>query len=617
MAPDACGGIPALLVVAGYVILRFMTFTPDQIAILALLGCVLALLVWGRLRYDLVAFAALIAAVLIGAVPAERAFEGFGHPATVIIALVLVVSHGLASSGAVSLISRHLTAAGRSISTHIAVMSSVGGLLSGVMNNVGALALLMPIDIEVARKAKRAAGATLMPLSFATILGGLVTLIGTPPNIIVSTYRERALGTPFQMFDFTPVGIVCAAAGIAFVALIGWRLIPRPSSDADGGDTAFKLDDYIAELTVNQDSKALGLPLIELEKACADADVTLLNVVRSNYRLPHHAGWISIQDGDILLLEAAAETLDAFVVDMKLSYVDQEHQREKLEASDMEVIEAVVRPGAMIEGRTSASLSLVDKHGMWLVGIQRAGRRVQTRVRRTPIEAGDVLLLIGPEARAHAFMTETGLLPLAERGLEVKSTGKAALAAGIFAAAVFLSSLGYLYLAVALGLVCVLYVLLGIVPVKDVYETIEWPVVVLIGSLIPIGMALETSGATNVLAKGMVDLSTGLPAWAVLTIIMALTMTLSDVLNNTATALVAAPISLEVANKLGVNPDAFLMAVAIAASCAFLTPIGHKNNTLIMGPGGYRFGDYWRLGLPLEILVVAVGVPMILLVWPL
>ena len=594
-----------------------LPFTTDQLKVLGILLGVLTLLVWGRWRYDLVAFAALVVAVIIGAVPKDQAFDGFGHPATLIIALVLVVSYGLSVSGAVDFIARHLTAADRSVPIHIAIMSTVGGLLSGVMNNVGALALLMPVDINAARKAKRSPALTLMPLSFATILGGLVTLIGTPPNIIISTYRERELGAPFEMFDFAPVGIVCAAAGIAFVALIGWRLIPSSAGRVDASDESFKLNDYIAELTVEEKSSFLDKQLVDVEKASEQGDVTLLNVIRGKSRLQRHAGWIRLQEGDVLLVEAAAETLDDFVAENKLAYVDQDHQRDKIRGADLDLVEAVVRPGTRIEGRTSNSLSLVDNYGIWLIGIQREGRKIQTRVRRTPVAVGDVLLLLGPKTRTNAFIEEMGMVPLAERGLEVKNTGKALLAAGLFAAAIAASSFGILYLPIALALVCVLYVLLGIVPLKQLYDTIEWPVVVLIGSLIPIGAALEQSGASKILAQSIVDVSQGLPPWVVLTILMALTMTLSDVLNNTATALVAAPISVEVARSLGVNPDPFLMAVAIAASCAFLTPIGHKNNTLIMGPGGYRFGDYWRMGLPLEIIVVAVGVPMILMVWPL
>ncbi len=594
-----------------------MTFTAEQTMVLALLGGLLLMLVWGRWRYDLVAFGALILAVIIGVVPGNEAFSGFGHPATVIIALVLVVSYGLAASGAVSLIARHVTAAGRSVSAHIAIMSSVGAALSGLMNNVGALALLMPVDIEAARKEKRSPALTLMPLSFATILGGLVTLIGTPPNIIISTFRERELNAPFQMFDFAPVGIVCALAGVAFIALIGWRLIPQPEPGQGEATEAFKLDDYLAELTIAADSKLVGETLLDVEKSADAAEVQLLGVMRNQSRLPDHAGWVKIQEGDVLLLETKADKLDNFATEHKLDYVPAGLQREQIKESEFELVEVVVRPGSPMEGRTSASMSLVDRYGTWLIGVQRQGRRLQRRVRRIPIQAGDVLLLLGPQKNTRAFTDDMDMLPLAERGLEVGNNSKALLAAGLFGAAIALSSVGLLYLPVALGLVTVMYVLTGIVPLKQIYETIEWPVVVLIGSLIPIGLALETSGATEVLARGLVNLVRDLPPWAVLTIVMALTMTLSDVLNNTATTLVAAPIALQVSKQLGVNPDAFLMAVAVAASCAFLTPIGHKNNTLIMGPGGYKFGDYWRLGLPLEILVVAVGVPMILLVWPL
>ncbi|MGD9669509.1 MAG: SLC13 family permease [Hyphomicrobiaceae bacterium] len=594
-----------------------MIFTAEQLTILALLVAVLTMLVWGRWRYDVVAFGALIASVVLGVVPGDKAFEGFGHPATVIIALVLVVSHGLAGSGAVALLARAVLSPGASVPAHIARISGLGALLSSFMNNVGALALLMPVDIEAARKAKRAPGLTLMPLSFATILGGLVTLIGTPPNIIISTFRERALGAPFQMFDFAPVGIACAVAGVLFIALLGWRLIPRPEGDFSSHDQPYKLDDYIAELSITESSSLAGKPMVEVETTCSEAEITLLSVIREHQRLPHAAGWIKLQAGDVLLLETAAENLDKFAGEHELAYVDKEHHQAELEHAELELAEVVVRPGTAIEGRTSTSLQLVDRFGVWLVGVSRQGRQLQTRVRRTALMGGDVLLLLIPKERVSQFIEATGVLPLRERGLEMQNRSQALLAGGIFAAAIALSSFGILYLPIALAAVALIYVVIGIVPLRQLYETIEWPVVVLIGSLIPIGAALETSGATAILAKGLVDISMGLPSWAVLTIIMALTMTLSDVLNNTATALVAAPVAVEVAGKLGANPDPFLMAVAVAASCAFLTPIGHKNNTLIMGPGSYSFGDYWRLGLPLEILVVAVGVPMILLVWPL
>ena len=591
--------------------------TGDQTLIVGLLVALLLLLVWGRWRYDAVAFSALMAAVILGVVPKENAFSGFAHSATIIIALVLVVSHGLAASGVVYRIARAVGQIGKTFTSHLAIMGGLGAALSAVMNNVGALALLMPVDVEAAKKAKRSPSLSLMPLSFATILGGLVTLIGTPPNIIISAYREKAFGAPYQMFDFAPVGVVCALAGIAFVTLIGWRLIPQSDDNTGADDERFSLDDYVAELSVGEKSAFLGKPLADVEKVVRDAGITLLSVIRDQSRLPDHAGWIKLQKDDVLLVETAAEDLERLANENQLSFVAKERHRELVEGAQLEFVECVVQPGSVLEGRTSASVQLVDRFGVWLIGVSRQGKRLRSRVRRTAMSAGDVMLLLAPKARLTDFIETMDVLPLADRGLQLASRGKAALAAGLFAGAIVLASLRVLDLAIALGVVTLAYLFLGIISPKKVYQSVEWPVFVLIGSLIPIGAALETSGATELIAQNIVTSVAGLPGWVVLTILMALTMTLSDVLNNTATALIAAPIAVQIASKLGHSPEPFLMAVAVAASCAFLTPIGHKNNTLIMGPGRYAFGDYWRMGLPLEILIVAVGVPMILLVWPL
>lgn len=592
-------------------------FTSEQWLIVGLLAVVLVLLVWGRWRYDAVAFAALMAAVVLGVVPKEKAFSGFAHSATIIIALVLVVSHGLAASGVVYRLARAVGQIGKTFTSHLAVMGGLGAALSAIMNNVGALALLMPVDIEAAKKAKRSPSLSLMPLSFATILGGLVTLIGTPPNIIISAYRDKALGAPYQMFDFAPVGIVCAIVGVLFVTLIGWRLIPQREDNAGGEDERFKLDDYVAELSLDEDSSFVGKALAEVEKTVRDAGITLLGVIRDQSRLPEHAGWLKLQQGDVLLVETAAEDLERLAKENQLRFLAKDRHRELVEGAKLEFVECVVQPGSVLEGRSSASVQMVDRFGVWLIGVSRQGKRLRSRVRRTAMQAGDVMLLLAPKERINVLIDELAVLPLADRGLELGTRGKAALAAGLFGGAITLASFRVVDLSIALGIVTLLYLLFGIISAKKIYTSVEWPVVVLIGSLIPIGVALETSGVTELAAQGIVDSVTGLPGWVVLTLLMALTMTLSDVLNNTATALIAAPIAVQVATKLGVSPEPFLMAVAVAASCAFLTPIGHKNNTLIMGPGRYHFGDYWRMGLPLEILIVAVGVPMILMVWPL
>ena len=587
----------------------------DQIILFSLFGAVFGLLLWGRFRYDIVAFSALMVGVVLGVVPQKDAFSGFGHPATLVVALVLVVSAGLVHSGAVFLITRTLVDASRSLGAHITLMGAIGGILSAFMNNVAALALLMPVDVQTARKAGRSPGLSLMPLSFATILGGMVTLIGTPPNIIIAAIREESLGAPFKMFDFAPVGGIAAITGMAFVALVGWRLIPARD---ENGSTSDDLAEYIAELTVPESSKHIGKRLSELEAEAEKTDVAILGLIRDGKRRYGQARNTALKAGDALVLEATPDALDEFrtSLDLALSDVD---RTERLNAAGegVEIIEVVVKETSRLVDRTAQAVGLAWRQSAVLMGISRGGTQIKNQVRKTPIQTGDILLLLVPRNRGHDVIDWLGCLPLADRGLAVTENSKVWLAIGMFAGAVIAASLGLIYLPVALGLVVIAYVLTRIVPLSELYTHIEWPVVVLLGSMIPLGAALETSGGTELISGALLGWTAGMPAWAVLTVLMIVTMTLSDVLNNTATTIVAAPVGIQMAQSLGVSPDPFLMAVAVAASSAFLTPIGHKNNTLILGPGGYSFGDYWRMGLPLEIIIVAVSIPAILVFWPL
>jgi di/tricarboxylate transporter len=587
----------------------------DQVILFCLLGVVFGLLVWGKIRYDLVAFGALIIAIVIGVVPQEEAFAGFGHHATVIIALVLIVSRGLSNSGAIELIARHVIDGGRSLFMHISVMSGVSAILSAVMNNVAALALLMPIDMQAAKKAKRNVRLSLMPLSFASILGGMITLIGTQPNIIIASFREQAMGEPFGMFDFSPVGAVTALAGVIFIVLVGWRLIPVADSDDGKPEQPLPHEDYIAEVRVAAESTVIGRRVRDLDAETDEADVVIVGLVRKGKRLPGRARREEIRQGDILVIEADAEHIDAFVGAFKLEYVGSEKYVGQA-AEGLVLIEAVVPENARIEGRSAFSLRLLYRHGITLLGVSRRGRTFRERVRKLDTHAGDVLLLLGPAERLDDVVKWLGCLPLQERDLQVVQRHKAWIAVASFALAIAAATSGIIHLPEALALVCMVMVGFNIVPLKELYTSIEWPVIVLLGSMIPIGSALEASGGTALIAQQIIDFAEGYGPVIVLTLLMIVTMTLSDVLNNTATTVIAAPIAIDIANRLSVNPDPFLMAVAIAASCAFLTPIGHKNNTLIMGPGGYRFGDYWRMGLPLEVIVIVVSIPMLLIVWP-
>ena len=589
--------------------------TTDQIILFTLFGAVFGLLLWGRFRYDIVAFGALMAGVVLGVVPTENAFDGFGHPATLIVALVLVVSAGLVRSGAVMLITRTLVDSSRSLGAHISIMGAVGGVLSAFMNNVAALALLMPVDIQTARKAGRAPGLSLMPLSFATILGGMATLIGTPPNIIIASIRQESLGAPFKMFDFAPVGGLAAIAGLIFVALIGWRLIPaREDAMIEAEDIA----EYIAELTVPEGNKQIGKRLAELQEEAHKADVAILGLMRDGKRRYGTARNVVLQAGDAIVLEATPDALDEFRSTLNLALADSDREDLLLADGDgVEIVEVVVTEGSRLNGRTARAVGLSWRQRTVLLGLSRQGRKITSQLRTTELKPGDILLLLVPRDTVAHVTDWLGVLPLADRGLAVTQDSKTWLAIGMFAGAVAAASFGLIYLPIALGLVVVGYVLAKIVPLSELYTHIEWPVIVLLGSMIPLGAALETSGGTELIAGALVGLTEGLPAWVVLTVLMVVTMSLSDVLNNTATTIVAAPVGIQMAQTLGVSPDPFLMAVAVAASSAFLTPIGHKNNTLILGPGGYSFGDYWRMGLPLEIIVVAVSIPAILVFWPL
>jgi di/tricarboxylate transporter len=525
-------------------------------------------------------------ALLTGVVPVSQAFSGFGHPATVIIALVLIVSRGLSNSGVIELIARYVVDASRKLAAHVSIMSALAAALSAVMNNVAALALLMPVDLQAAKKAGRSPSLSLMALSFASILGGMITLIGTPPNIVIAEFRNDSLGESFRMFDFAPVGIACAAVGVAYVALIGWRLLPSARKGADAGEDLFDLADYIAELRVPEGSRIIGQRIRDLDEVAEKADVEIIGLTRRGKRLPGLARIAEIRAEDILVVEANPESLDEVLGALQLEYVGKAEGL--LDDGDIELSEVVVQESSRLAGRSAVSLRLLYRYRVALVGVSRQGKRFRDNVRKLVLHPGDVLLLLGPEERIQDVTGRLGLLPLADRGQRVIQRHKAWQAVAIFTAAIVAASTGLVYLPIALG--C---------------------------AVAPIGGALQATGASTLIVDAIVGVSADLSPVFVLTLLIIVTMTLSDVMNNTATAVIAAPIAVEIAARLGVNPDPFLMGVAVAASCAFLTPIGHKNNTLIMGPGGYQFGDYWRMGLPLEIIIVLVSVPMILLVWPL
>ncbi|KPQ08384.1 MAG: Citrate transporter [Rhodobacteraceae bacterium HLUCCA12] len=628
--------------------------TLAQILILSILVLTLALFMWGRLRHDVVALAALLACVLAGLVPADEAFAGFGHPAVITVACVLVLSAGLQASGAVDVLSRSILPKQAGQLTSVAALMGLGAFLSGFMNNVGAMALLMPVAIQLSGRLDITPGQVLMPLSFGTILGGMTTLVGTPPNLIVSGFRNDAGIGHFGIFDFTPVGLAVAAVGIVFVAFLGWRLVPKRKSIAREG---FDTGTYLTEVRVPEKSKAVGMTLRQFETGIEGANTQVVGLVRNEVRMNAPHGARRVRADDVLLLEAdvegLAEALGAF--DIKLE--EQESNKTKDAGKDagkdadapvaddddtaakqdgdgddaggktrpdpaasddeIELRELAVLPGSSIVGRSASDIHLRSRFGLNLLAVSREGRRPQARLRTLKLKSGDLLLMQGPGDVLTEFANETGCVPLGERELRLPDKRMALIATAIMAASVLVVTLGLLPAAAAFALGVLASMLFRTVPPRKVYTAIDWPVVVLLAALIPVAGAMQETGAADLVSRFTVEVvAQGHPV-AALVAIMVTTILLSSVMNNAATAATLAPIALGIAMALDVNPDSFLMAVAIGASCAFLTPIGHQNNTLILGPGGFRFGDYWRLGLPLEVLVVAVSVPLLLIVWPL
>ncbi len=616
--------------------------TQAQITLLLILAAAVGMFLWGRWRHDMIALGALLASVFLGVVPGGTAFAGFGHPAVITVAAVLVLGYGLQITGAVDALTQKLMPANAGKIPSILALCGLAALLSGFMNNVGALALLMPIAIQIAGKQGLPPGKILMPLAFASILGGMTTLIGTPPNLIVSGFRESTGAGPFNMFDFAPVGVAVAVVGVLFVGVIGWRLVPsRKRSDPSN----FESGSYMSEIRISADSKALDKQVREVEEMLVEADAQIIAMVRRDVHLSAPNPRRHVREGDILVIEVEPESLssalsvlggklvedvpseqgsatiaredDQHVARESTDSRDAEKPKKKKTGAEVVIQEWVVTTSSSLIGRSSSDIELRTRYGINLLALSRQGERTIRRLRSITIAAGDVLLVQGPIEVLGALAVDFGCLPLAKRDIRVPRKGQALTATLLMVAAVIATASGLLPAAVSFAAGALAFVALGVVPLRSVYEAIDWPVIVLLAAMLPVADAIGSTGAADLLARALLESIAQGNAVIALVVVLIVTMFLSDVMNNAATAAVMCPIAISTAIQLGVGSDAFLMAIAVGASCAFLTPIGHQNNTLILGPGGFHFGDYWRLGIVVEVIVLTIAVPMILWVWPL
>ena len=614
--------------------------TGEQLIVFGVLAATLVLFVWNRWRYDLVALGALLACALTGVVPADEVFSGIGHPAVISVAAVLVLSRGLLNAGVVDSVARRLMQVGDRPWAQVAALTGIVALSSGFMNNVGALALFMPVAIWMSRQSGRSPSYLLMPLAFGSLLGGTLTLIGTPPNLIIAGYRAEAGEAPFGMFAFLPVGAAVTVAGVLFIAVLGWRLVPRRQEQEGNGDL-FEISAYLTEVRVPESCKYAGRTLHALINAVKDeADVQVIALVRGDERQRMPSTYEVLREGDILLVEADSDSLKALldVTGVELAANVDEHddaaQAEQLETEqaveeervrkshksrhgELTLAEAIVSPRSMLVGTTASGLDLRERHGVNVLAVARQGQRLRQRLGQIRFAAGDILLLQARENALQSSLNSLGCLPLASRGLSITTPRNVLLASAIFAITLATIAFGLVPAATALVTGALVMILVGLIPLGGIYESIDMPVIVLVAAMLPVGQALETSGGSQLIAEALLGLGQSLPPAGTLALLMVAVMLISNVVNNAAAAVLAAPVAISLARGMDVSVDPFLMAVAIGASCAFLTPIGHQSNTLVMAPGGYRFGDYWRLGLPLSILVVLCAVPTILWIWPL
>lgn len=603
----------------------------EQGIVLGVIVGIFGLFAWGKWRYDIVAviglFSLVVADVIVDKllgregsvlIDPESALAGFGHPAVITVAAVLVISRALRNSGVVDLITRQLAPFAKNQTLHIASLCVVAAVLSAFMNNVGALALLLPVALKTANEQGRSPSLILMPLAFASILGGMITMIGTPPNIIISTFRAQEVGgEAFGMFAFAPVGGLVALLGVVFVTVIGWRLIPKDSLKRAGQDEMFALKEYITEVRVPEECSFIGMTLGEVEKDTGEK-MMIFGFIKKDGKVVTPNRNNLVRSGSRYLVKVDPVDLKAIMDQSGLRLEKELRSRiDSIEGEDVNFTEVVVTPNSQLVGRSRAFLRSRTSNSVVLMAVARQGQPIQKRLGDVEFRVGDVLLLQGAQDNIEEHAASLHLLPLAEREVRVGIFSKITIAVAIFVAAILLSMLKIMPTTLSFLGAILAYVFLGILPLRDLYREIDWPVIVLLGAMIPVSGALQSTGLTGEIATAVNNLTESMPVWSIVAMLMVVTMCLSDVINNAATALIMAPIGVGIALQMGVSPDPFLMAVAVGASCAFLTPIGHQCNALILGPGGYRFGDYWRMGLPLEILIVIGSVPLILKFFPL
>ncbi len=588
----------------------------DQWLIGIILVAMLVLFVIDKWRYDLVAMMALLSAAILGLVPTAEVFSGFGNAAVITVAAVLIISQALWRSGVVDALASAMKNIGDKRWVQMIALTSVTTVCSAFISNTGTMAIMIPVALQLARSSGNNPSKLLMPMAFGSLLGGAITMVGTPPNIIIADIRREAMGESFGIFEFTPVGLSIAIAGLLFMWLLSSWLVPEKAGKSKS-QSLYDVSSYLTELYVPEGSNFVGETLYELENR-SEEDFVIVALQRGEKRWSAPARYLRLKAEDVLIVEANAETIQQVIDGTGLELNAEEEIDDRfLKSDDITVIEGIVGHDSRLIGRSAADIKLRSRYGINVLGVAREGQKLGTKLANIRFKPGDVLLLQGDAEVLNDVFQRFGCFPLAQRSLRLGSPKQLILPLGIFSAAILAAALGLISVPVAFSLAAGLMVITNILPLRELYDAIDWPIIVLLGATIPLGSALERSGAADTIANAVLYISQGSPDFVAVGLLLIVTMLLSNIVNNAAAAVLMAPIGISMASSFGASMDPFLMAVAIGAAVPFLTPIGHQSNILVMGPGGYSFSDYWRLGLPLSLLVSAVALVMILLVWPL
>lgn len=573
-----------------------------------------------RLRPDLVALLVLLTLLLTGLVTVEEAFSGFSNPAVITVWAIYIVSASLTHTGIADYIGKYLgqLAGTGEVRLIFVLMLAVGGM-SAFMNNIGAAAVMLPVAIALGKRANVPTSKLLIPLAFGSLLGGITTLIGTPPNLLTSAALVEAGLEPFSLFDFTPLGLIIMFSAIAYMLLIGRHLLPGyTATHAHTDDLVheYHLRDYLAEVHVLPKSPYIGKTFSETQLG-EKAGLTIMGLQRNGHSAFGPIHNMHIEDGDILFVEGQRERILILEETGGITLLPEKIMDADLKSPEATVAEIVVSQLARFMGQTLNEMDFRERYGLTVLAIWRNEEPIIGRLAEVPLQLGDTLLVHGRRERIEALRDDNAFLLLRPPDSPSPRLSKAPINMLIFVSMISLVAFGVLHIATAAVLGAAISVLTGCLTMDEAYKSVEWKSVFLIAGMLPMGIAMETTGTAQLLSEWIVNLTGGYGPRGILLGLFILTGVLTAFMSNAAAAVLIAPIAIQTAFSQGVNPHAYVMGVALAASCAFVTPIGHQVCILVYGPGGYRFSDFTRVGVPLTILIWLLMLIFLPVFWPL